>query len=57
MQRPRGLSRRFLTAEEVAEIERSKGKCGKGGSDLNATREEKVFNASAGSGTSKVNTN
>jgi hypothetical protein len=46
-----------LTTEEVAEIERSKGECRKGGGNLNATREEKVSNASASSGTSKVNTN
>jgi hypothetical protein len=46
-----------LTAEEVAEIERSKGECGKGGGDLNATPEEKVSDTGAGSGTSKVNTN
>ena len=55
MRRPRGLGGRFLTAEE---IERSKGECGKGGGDLNATSKEKVSNASASLGTSeKVNTN
>lgn len=53
MRRPRGPGGRFLTAEEVAEIERSEGECGKGRGDLNATPEEKVSNAGADSGTSK----
>jgi hypothetical protein len=54
MQRPRGPGRRFLTTE----IRRSKGECGKGGGNLNATLEEKVSNASASLGMSKkVNTN
>jgi hypothetical protein len=57
MQRPRGLSRYFLTVEEVAEIKRLKGKCKKGDSNLNAMLEEKVSNASTSLGTSKVNTN
>jgi len=50
MQRPRGLSRRFLTLEEVAKIERSKGK-GKGGKDLDAMLAKMMSKASASSGT------
>jgi hypothetical protein len=48
MRRPRGPGG---PAEEVAEIEGSKGECGKGGGSLTATPEEKVSNAGAGSGT------
>lgn len=53
MRRPRGPGGRFLTADEVAEIERSKGEGGEEGGDSNATPAKMMSNTGAGSGTKR----
>ncbi|RAL61695.1 hypothetical protein DID88_002763 [Monilinia fructigena] len=52
MRRPRGPGGRFLTAEEVAEIERTKGDGGDGMTPLE-TRLKDFSSSGAGSGTKR----
>jgi nuclear transcription factor Y alpha len=53
MRRPRGPGGRFLTADEVAEIERTKAEGGEEGGDANATPAKALPNSNAGSGTKR----
>jgi nuclear transcription factor Y, alpha len=53
MRRPRGPGGRFLTADEVAEIERTKGEGGEEGGDPNATPAKMMSNTNTGSGTKR----
>ncbi len=53
MRRPRGPGGRFLTADEVAEIERTKGEGGEEGGDANATPANKMSATTTGSGTKR----
>jgi nuclear transcription factor Y, alpha len=53
MRRPRGPGGRFLTADEVAEIERTKGEGGEEGGESNATPAKMMSNAGTGSGTKR----
>jgi nuclear transcription factor Y, alpha len=53
MRRPRGPGGRFLTADEVAEIERNKNEAGEEGGDSNSTPAKLMSTTNAGSGTKR----